>query len=126
MSNGDETEIKITVEKTGRRVSRTGEAKRITYVEAVDREGTIHKTTEVEKGIFDCGHAGEMGAVCQTCGSSFTVCESCAKSSKFVCSSCGRICCPSCSVESIFHPGVRFCQRCGFRGLLREALRRKE
>jgi len=121
----DETEIKVTVEKTGSRVSRTGEAKRITYVEAVDKEGTIHKTTEVEKGIFDCGHAGEMGAVCQFCNS-FTICETDAKSGKFTCSMCGRIVCPNCSVESLFHPGVRFCQRCGFRGLMREALRRKE
>ena len=31
--------------------------------------------------------------------------------------------CPECSVESLFHPGKRFCQRCGFRGLLREALK---
>jgi len=123
----DETEIKVTVEKTGSRVSRTGEAKRITYVEAVDKEGTIHKTTEVEKGLFDCGHYGEngAGALCQACNG-FTICEACAKSGKFACASCGRIVCPNCSVESLFHPGVRFCQRCGFRGLLREALRRRE
>ena len=121
----DETEIKVTVEKTGGRVSRTGEAKRITYVEAVDKEGTIHRTTEVEKGLNDCGHYGETGALCQVCNG-FTICEADAKSGKFACSSCGRICCPNCSVESLFHPGVRFCQRCGFRGLLREALRRRE
>jgi len=124
----DETEIKVTVEKTGRRVSRTGEAKKIVYTERVDEGGTIHRQTEIYKPLYDCGHyEGESGAgaLCQVCGS-FSVCESCAKSSKFVCSSCGRICCPSCSVESIFHPGVRFCQRCGFRGLLREALRRRE
>jgi hypothetical protein len=121
----DETEIKITVEKTGRRVSRTGEAKKIIYTERVDEEGTIHRTTEVEKGLFDCGHYGENGAVCQLCNS-FTICEADAKSEKFVCSSCGRIVCPSCSVESLFHPGKRFCQACGFRGLLREALRRRE
>jgi len=123
----DETEIKVTVEKTGGRVSRTGEAKRIVYTERVDEEGTIYRTTEVHKNIFDCGHYGEngAGAVCQVCNS-FSVCEADAKSGKFACSSCGRICCPSCSVESIFHPGVRFCQRCGFRGLLREALRRRE
>jgi hypothetical protein len=122
-----ETEIKITIEKTGRRVSHTGETKKIVYVERVDEEGTIHRTTEVEKGLYDCGHYGENGggAVCQVCGA-FSICEADAKSGKFACSSCGRIVCPDCSVESLFHPGVRFCQRCGFRGLVREALRRRE
>lgn len=121
------TEIKTTVEKTGGRVSHSGEAKRITYVEAVDEKGTIHRTTEVEKGLYDCGHYAESGAgaVCQVCNG-FAICEADAKSGKFACSSCGRICCPSCSVESLFHPGKRFCQACGFRGLLREALRRRE
>ena len=122
-----ETEIKITIERTGGRVSRTGEAKRIVYTERVDGEGTIHRTTEVDKGFFDCGHFGEngAGAVCQVCDG-FMLCEACAKSGRFACSLCGIICCPRCSVESLFHPGVRFCQRCGFRGLLREALRRRE
>lgn len=123
----DETERKVTIERTGGRVSRTGEAKRIVYTERVDAEGAIHRTTEVEKGLFDCGHYGETGASCQVCNG-FTLCEACAKSGRFACSSCGIICCPSpsCSVESLFHPGTRFCQRCGFRGLLREALRRRE
>ena len=120
-----ETEIKKTIERTGRRVSRTGETKRIVYTERVDAEGTIHRTTEVEKGLFDCGHYGETGASCQVCNG-FTLCEACAKSGKFACSSCGIICCPSCGVESLFHQGSRFCKRCGFRGLLREALRRRE
>jgi hypothetical protein len=123
----DETEIKVTVEKTGRRVSRTGEAKRIVYTERVDEEGTVHRLTEVDKGLFDCGHYAEngAGALCQICNG-FTICEACAKSGKFACSSCGRTCCPHCSVESLFHPGKRFCQACGWRGLLREALRRRE
>jgi hypothetical protein len=120
----DETEIKVTVEKTGSRVSRTGEAKRITYVEAVDKEGTIHKTTEVEKGIFDCGHAGEMGAVCHVCGG-FTICEACAKDTRFLCHSCNRVCCPACSRESLFRQGVRICRRCGLRGTFRMALGRQ-
>jgi hypothetical protein len=122
MSNGGASEIKRTVERLGRHVSQTGEAKRITYVESVDEEATVHRETIVEKNIFDCGHVGETGALCQVCGG-FTVCEACAKSGKFTCSSCGRICCPHCSVESLFHPGVRFCQRCGWHGLLREALK---
>jgi hypothetical protein len=125
MSKREADEIRTTVEKIGRRVLETGEAKKITSVDSVDDEGTIHKTTEVEKGLNDCGHYGETGAVCQACNA-FTICEADAKSEKFACSSCGRICCPHCSVESIFHPGVRFCHRCGFRGLMREALKERK
>lgn len=122
--NGDgENEIRTTIERTGGRITETGEVKRFTYRERVDQAGTVHKTTEVEKGLNDCGHYGNAGAVCQVCGS-FTVCELCTKN--FVCDQCSIICCPNCSVESIFHPGKRFCQRCGFRGLLREALREKK
>jgi len=120
MNGDEENEIRTTIERTGRRISETGEVKRFTYRERVDQEGTVHKTTEVEKGLNDCGHYGNAGAVCQVCGS-FTVCELCTKN--FVCDQCSIICCPNCSVESIFHPGKRFCQRCGFRGLLREALK---
>jgi hypothetical protein len=122
MNEDERDEVKTTIERIGRRVSETGEVKRFTQTEAVDGEGTIHKTTEVEKGLNDCGHYDNTGAICQICNS-FTICESCAKVERFVCDVCHTICCPRCGVESIFHPGKRFCQRCGFRGLLREALK---
>jgi len=125
MNGDEENEIKTTIERTGRRVSESGEVKRITYTERVDQAGTVHKTTEVEKGLNDCGHYGEAGAICQVCNS-FTICESCTQANKFVCDNCGLVCCSNCSVESIFHPGKRFCQRCGFRGLLREALKERK
>ena len=125
MNRDEENEIKTTIERTGRRISETGEAKRITYRERVDQAGTVHKTTEVEKGLNDCGHYGNPGAICQIC-QSFTICDSCTKTENFVCGNCKIICCPNCSVESIFHPGIRFCQRCGFRGLLREALKERK
>jgi len=126
--NGDDRDtIRTTIEKIGRRVSQTGEAKKIVVIDSVDEEGTAYKTTEVEKGLNDCGHTGETGAVCQIC-ERFTICEAEAKSGKFACSSCGIICCPnpSCSITSLFHPGVRFCHRCGFRGLLMEALKERK
>lgn len=124
MSKNEADEIRTTVEKIGRRVSETGEIKKIISVDSVDEEGTVHKTTEVDKGLNDCGHFGETGtgAVCQVCGA-FTVCDSCVKTERFVCHSCHRISCPRCSRESLFHPGVRFCRRCGFKGLIREALK---
>jgi hypothetical protein len=125
MKREEENEIRTTIERTGGRVSETGEVKRFTYRESVDSEGTVHKTTEVEKGMNDCGHYDNTGAVCQLC-QSFSVCESCARTERFVCDNCKRICCPNCSVESIFHPGKRFCDRCGFRGLLREALKERK
>jgi hypothetical protein len=123
--NGDERdEIKTTVERTGRRISETGEVRRFTQTLEVDEEGTVRRTTEIEKGMNDCGHYAEAGAVCQACGS-FTICEACARAGLFICGLCGVTCCPRCGVESLFHPGKRFCQRCGFRGLLREALKGK-
>ena len=122
MSKNEADEIKTTIERIGTRVSESGEIKKITYVESVDEEGRVHKTTEVDKGLNDCGHVGEAGAVCQVC-EAFTICDSCVKTERFVCCSCRRICCPRCSRESLFHPGVRFCHRCGFKGLIREALK---
>jgi len=124
MSQNGPDEIKTIVEKMGRRVSESGEIKKIVSIDSVDEEGTVHKTTEVEKGMNDCGHVGEVGAVCAFCGG-FTCCSECARSGKFACASCGRSCCPGCSVTSLFHPDVRFCRNCGFRGLLREALKKR-
>lgn len=126
MSKNDPDEIRTTIERIGRRVSETGEIKRIVSVDGVDEEGTVHKTTEVHKTLNDCGHVADTGAACQVCGPSFTVCEACAKSGQFACDICHRIFCPDHSVESLFHPGVRFCHRCGFRGLLREALKERK
>lgn len=122
----DETEIKISVEKIGSRVSQTGEAKRFTYVESVDAEGTIHKTFETEKSVFDCGHFGDAGtgAVCQVCGS-FVICDACVRTENFVCHACHRIACPRCRRESLFHPGVAICRRCGFAGMIRAAIRKR-
>jgi len=117
-------EIKTTIERIGRRVSETGEVARTVLVEGVDAEGTIQRTTEVEKGLNDCGHVGATGAVCHVCGAA-TICEADAKSDKFACSSCGRICCPDCSVESILKPGVRVCRTCGLPGMVRASLRRR-
>ena len=119
------TEIKTTVEKLGRRVSRTGASKKISYVEAVDAEGTIHRTTRVEKGVNDCGHAGETGALCSVCDS-FTICEACAKEGKFLCDACGRVCCPDCSRESLLKRGVRTCRACGLGGIIRTAMGRQK
>jgi len=118
-------DIKTTVEKIGKRVSETGEIKKIVTVGGVDEEGTAHTTTEVHKTLNDCGHIGDTGGTCQVCGSSFMVCEACAKGGLFTCDICHRIFCPEHSIESIFHPGVRFCHRCGFRGLLMEALKER-
>jgi hypothetical protein len=120
----EKDEIKTTIERTGRRISETGEVRRFTQTVGVDEEGTVHRVTEIEKGMCDCGHYGEAGAVCQVCGS-FTICEACGRAGLFACGVCGVTCCPRCGVESLFHPGKRFCQRCGFRGLLREALKGK-
>jgi len=119
-----ETEIKVTIERLVGRVGRAGEAKRIMQVEAVDEEGTIRKTTEVEQGVHDCGHAGESGGVCHVCGS-FTVCAACAKDGGFACSNCKRLACPACARDSLLQPAVRICKRCGLRGMVRASLARK-
>jgi len=122
--NGDERDdIKTIIERIGGRISESGVAKRTTNTGVVDEEGTAHKITEVERGFNDCGHLEETGAVCHVCGR-FTFCPACAE--KFRCGLCQRVVCPEHSVESIFHPGVRFCHRCGFRGLMREALKERK
>jgi len=118
--------IKTTVERIRRRISKRGEIKKIVTIDSVDEEGTAHTTTEVHKTLNDCGHIGDTGGTCQVCGSSFTVCEACAKGGLFTCDICHRIFCPEHSVESLFHPGKRFCQADGFRGLLMEALKEKK
>ena len=125
MNGDEENEIKTTVERIGRRISESGEVKRFTYRERVDQGGAVHKITEVEKGLNDCGHYGDTGGICQIC-ESFTICVDCIKYKAFVCDNCHRICCPNCSSESIFRPGVRYCRRCRLRGLLRGALRERK
>lgn len=121
----EEDEVRTTIERTGRRISESGEVKRFTYKERVDKAGTVYKTTEVEKGLNDCGHYGEPGGLCHVCGS-FTICGDCIKSGSFTCDNCHLICCPACSTESLFHPGVRVCRRCGLRGFIRSSLREKK
>lgn len=116
-----ETEIKVTVDKLAGRSRETGEARRTTFVEAVDSEGTIHRTTENELSVHDCGHAGEAGGSCHVCGR-FEVCASCARDGRFACSICKRLACPDCARPSLFKPGVRICKRCGVRGILRASL----
>jgi len=121
MSEDERDEIRTIIERIGRRVSESGVAKRTTNTDAVDEEGTVHKTTEVEKGFNDCGHLGDTGAVCHVC-SRFAVCTACAE--KFRCALCQRVSCPDCSVESLLHPGVRYCRGCGWKGLLRQAFKK--
>lgn len=118
-----ENEIRVTVDKLGGRASETGETKRVTYVEAVDGEGTIHRTTENEQSVHDCGHAGDAGGACHVCGE-FTVCAVCAKDERFACSNCRRVACPKCARTSLLQPGVRICRRCGVKGIVRSALSR--
>ena len=119
-----ETEIKVTIDRLGRRVSETGEEKRSVYTERVDEKGTIHRTNETERGINDCGHAGATGGVCHVCGHQ-TICEACARDGRFTCSNCKRLTCPHCARVSVLNPGVRICRRCGLRGMMRLALARR-
>ncbi len=119
-----ETEIKVTIERLGRRIRANGASKTTSYVESVDDEGTIHKTTEVEQNVHDCGHSGESGGACHICGE-FTLCAACAKDAKFACSNCKRVACPACSRESLLQPGVRICRRCGVRGIVRASFARR-
>jgi|GEM_PF-5336024 len=119
-----ETEIKVTIEKLAGRSRETGETKRTSYVESVDGEGTIHRTTEIEQSVHDCGHAGESGGACHVCGR-FTVCAGCARDNRFACSNCKRLACPDCARESLLQPGVRICRKCGVRGVIRSSLARR-
>ena len=121
MSEDDRDEIKTIIEKIGGRISESGVAKRTTNSGAVDEEGTAHKITEVERGFNDCGHLGDTGAVCHVC-SRFALCPACAE--KFRCGLCHRVVCPACSIESLLHPGVRYCRGCGWKGLLRQAFKK--
>ena len=123
MSENDE--VKVTVEKIGERISESKKIKSFKYTERVDQSGTVHKITEVQKGLNDCGHYGDTGGICQIC-ESFTICVDCIKYKAFVCDNCHRIACPNCSTESLFHHGVRYCRNCGFRGLIRGALRERK
>jgi hypothetical protein len=122
MSN--ETEIKVTIDRLGRRVSETGEEKRSVYTERVNEEGTICRTTENEKGVNDCGHAGETGGVCSVCGA-FAICRDCASDGRFACSVCKRQVCSRCARQSVLNAGVRVCRRCGLRGIMRASLARR-
>jgi hypothetical protein len=123
MSENDE--VKITVERIGGRISRSRQVKSFRYTERVDPDGTVHKITEVDKGLNDCGHYADTGGICQVC-ESFTICIDCVKSKAFVCDNCHRICCPNCSTESILRPGVRYCRRCGLRGVIKGALKERK
>lgn len=125
MSENDD-EVKVTVEKLGKKISQSKEIKSFRYIERVDDAGCVHKLTEVQKNICDCGHVQEPAGVCSFPGCSFTICEACIKGNKgFVCSGCGQVCCPNHSVESILYKGVRYCNQCGVTAILRNALRRK-
>jgi hypothetical protein len=125
MNGNEDDEIKITVERIGRRISESRDIKRLRQTQRVDQNGSVHMITEVEKGLNDCGHYADTGGICQIC-ESFTICVDCVKSEKFVCDNCHRICCPNCSIESVFHPEVRYCRNCGLRGLIRGALKRRK
>jgi hypothetical protein len=122
--NGEDNEIKITIEILGGRITQGGVIKAYRYKERVDQRGTIWKITEVYKGVNSCGHSGEVGGVCQECGA--TICSSCVKANKgYVCSICGQVCCFIHSTQSILNSDIRYCRRCGFLGVIRKMLKER-
>jgi hypothetical protein len=120
-SNIDSIYVKIN--KIRKRSSR----KRTTNIErklkGINEDGAVIEREEIEKGLNDCGHIGEAGALCAFCGS-FSVCGACASSGKFACSSCGRTVCSKCAKASVFRPPNRFCPKCAPLGFLSLAFKK--